>query len=398
MKILITNVFGISNKGDHALFDVIYQFLSKLYPDAEFCGISSNPDGNASEYQKVSWVGLPWTLDSRISRFRKGRILLKAICFVLWNLLLRRTHPFTEKFDDVDISVACPGGYIEDSNWSLWGHLFQIWYATSRGCRVFLAPQSIGPVKASWARLIIRYILNRCEGIYCRDEFSYRFVTEELGVKASTEFTRDIAFSLSSSFFRDSTVTEAGEKCVGLTVIDWGFYGDKEARQRYTNALDYICERYQDKGWRVVVFLQTQSFSTVRNDRIVADYLVQKHGCELVEQSNSLSAYLSNFSKIDFLIGSRLHSCIFASLYSKPILNFSYLPKCFHALQDLSLERFSIPIDRIDFSKLECLLVELEDPNTRSEIVRRMNLSLNGIKKENEAFFQGFATALSQQG
>ena len=51
-------------------------------------------------------------------------------------------------------------------------YLFEFWLAKKLGCRVVIFPQSIGPLRRRWTRVLTSWVLNQCDIVTARDDVS----------------------------------------------------------------------------------------------------------------------------------------------------------------------------------------------------------------------------------
>jgi colanic acid/amylovoran biosynthesis protein len=130
---------------------------------------------------------------------------------------------------------------------------------------------------------------------------------------------------------------------IGLTVLNWeGRTRRKGAQRRYEQALWALIFHLQEKlGAQVAVFAQVTGPSWEEDDRIILKHLRDKFGYRpglfLVETVPSPEVLMAAYGQLDFLVGTRMHSLIFAAAAGTPFLGISYLEKARGAFRPFNL-------------------------------------------------------------
>ena len=349
MKILITNVYGIKNKGDQALFEDLLRTLNECLTDVTLRAVATNPKDNEHEYPMIQWIGLPWSSLRESVRIRSLEIVIRMMIFIFLDLICcSRRSRLASAVMDCDAIVACPGGYLEDSSFSYWSHMLQLFVGIRFGKPVILAPQSIGPVRHGFGRFCCAFLLKRSRAVFCRDEYSYLFTKKLVGEEGRDRIfrTSDLVVTCGAP----ESFPVRNYKTVGITLIDWSFYGDSIKRNSYLNAVAKTTEWLRDLGYKVIIIQQT--IGRGGDDLAVSDFkkLVD---CDVLPQPQSLTDFLDAFREVDFLIGSRLHSCLLALNAGVPVVSISYLPKCEQIMGDLGLADYVVDINSIDYTSLK---------------------------------------------
>jgi colanic acid/amylovoran biosynthesis protein len=373
MNIIITNVFGIKNKGDQALLECLLESVDRsIYTDVQLTAVATNPADNEMVYPHIKWIGLPWTSKYKNQYLKKLFILLRALLFLILDLILGLGwSQFGRSLKQADLVIASPGGYLEDSTWSYFAHLFQLLLSVRLGKRLVLAPQSIGPIRNSIGRRLTRMVLRHAFSVYCRDSYSYDFAAK-LHPSHGGSIVKTTDMVLLSEKLK-KTGPCALISSVGITVLDWGCGGDELARSNYIATMRAAVKRLEQDGLKVFIIPQTSVPGN--RDMDVALEVKGDSGAVLLGQPNSLEEYLSHFSKVDTIIGMRLHSCLLAIMSGVPAISVSYLPKCTDIMGDLGLSEFVVDINELEIEKLMSLVNEVRILDSRKKYWLKMSES-----------------------
>jgi colanic acid/amylovoran biosynthesis protein len=146
---------------------------------------------------------------------------------------------------------------------------------------------------------------------------------------------------------------------VGITVRSWL---NEERQTDYEVAvaglIDHIVSR---PNCRVVVIPQVTSSAHHDDDREtgkrIARMLPKNGSVIFLNQQFTPSEILSVYAGLDYLVGTRFHSVIFALLSQVPAVAIEYEHKTSGIMQDLQLDEWVIPIEAVTAERL----IELYD-------------------------------------
>ena len=140
--------------------------------------------------------------------------------------------------------------------------LLEIVVPKMHGKKVYLSPQSIGPIRSKLLKYLVSRNSDGCDAICLREPISMEFVQEELHVpKAKFLRMSDLAFfhdfsdkMLAQEILENEFGIRPGEPFIAATVVRWNFphHRDPAAlRKRYLHAmaraLSQAAERYDTK-------------------------------------------------------------------------------------------------------------------------------------------------------
>lgn len=310
---LISGYYGFGNAGDEAVLAGILQQLSSLWPEACFVVISGDPQRTYLEHG-VRAV---------------ERRDLKGV-----HRALRASTLF----------VSGGGTLLQDvtSSRSLYYYLFMIMAARWYGLPVIIYGQGIGPLQVPWNRLLTVGVLRVAQLIMVRDAAAYEQLLAWGLDKGKLCLGADPVLALQSSgtVFPDAgLLTELEEDGAVLAVSLRPWPSLSSTLPAIAAALDKLCQ----KGWRVV-FVPLQ---------FEGDYSVCQACAELMQEPalvwpKRLGAReaLALFGRVDYCLGMRLHSLIFAAVQGTPMLGLAYDPKVEQFMAELGLEDLTIALPR----------------------------------------------------
>ncbi len=317
MKILVTDSFCSSNRGDAAILDGILTGLAARLPEAHIEVVSHYP-AVCARFHGVE------ALDDR------DAVALAAAV------------------RGADLVVSCGGSFLND----IYGLNLHPRLATFGLARRFEVPyvlcaQSIGPLDRPLSRTAAREALDGAAWILARDEASARLV-RDLGVKAPVSVGVDAAVGAAPR----TRVRGDGPPRLGVTVRDWHFPGHEDAAARqagFEEAVARACRRWQGATGGAVRFLAncTAYGGYHKDDRPAARRVAaQLDDAEVVEADDlGFEAVRDLVADCDLLLGTRMHSLIFATTAGVPAVGVAYEFKTGEWLDQVGLADRWVPIE-----------------------------------------------------
>jgi polysaccharide pyruvyl transferase WcaK-like protein len=182
------------------------------------------------------------------------------------------------------------------------------------------------------SRSILKWVFNNCFFLSLREESSYIEVTALLGKKSKTQTVQlpDLSFAV----FKDGESVKAKRlplsnnefpKIIGLTIVDWKDDG-KASRKNYGEEITSIIKYFIKKGSKIVIIPQvTKKWES--NDLVVSEIMnIQgaKENISVFKGNPTIYDLFAIYSKLDFLVATRMHSAIFASFVGTPLIAIPY--------------------------------------------------------------------------
>jgi colanic acid/amylovoran biosynthesis protein len=412
-NILIVNLHSAQNLGDDAIMHETLRGLRELYPKCHITLAANDPASwrKFTETEVVSSL-TTWALSLQD---RRWRLRLPHIPIDIFNLLLatilyrlkRRKYLFgsdeqrklLSAYYNADVILSCGGGnfiaYRSFSPFFLWG-LLALWLATSLDKKVFMLPQSIGPISGRLQKYLARRIFGKVDLIMAREMLTFDFLSRELGLTKSVFFVPDLAFNLPAVLPKlpiSLPCTDHSLK-IGLTIMDRGAQTKSfSAQQKYEDTLQSLIEKLLANKPDICICLFSQSYGPgIDHD----DRQIVRRVYERLKDGSGRVVLLSDFHDaleiksaykcMDCVIGTRLHTGIFAISEKVPILLIGYQPKTFGIMQSLGLEEYCVDIEILDAESLykKILLVIENCP----KIVEKTQHHLEQIHKQLDDWYQ----------
>lgn len=329
--VAISGYYGFENNGDDALLHAIIDSLKKYMPDIRVCVLSANPKSTKSNYRVDS--------EKRFNIFKVSKILKQS-----------------------KMLINGGGSLIQDatSSHSLYYYLWVMNFAKKLGLKVYLYANGIGPVKKRNEK-IVRRITNKADLITLRDQMSFDEI-KSLGItKPKLKVTADPAVILNGSadarilkIFAEEQI-ENGKKYMGISVRNW-LKCDSEFSKKIADVADYACEKYN----MVPIFIPMRSPMDVKASEDVA--ALMKHKSYILKKSYSVFDVIGITQKMNFVIGMRLHTLIYAAGSGVPIIGLIYDPKNKGFMEYIGQAHME-NVEKIDVEKMKKFIDEVASEN-----------------------------------
>ncbi len=252
--------------------------------------------------------------------------------------------------------------------YDLWSLLFNPMVALRLGKPVYAIGVSCWPLKTNLGRRWLRFIFNRCQFVSAREDATFEYLhglMPEAWARSSLHRLPDLSFA----FLREHLLTPrpipptASSLRLALTLVDWG-ESARDERDRYVEALaQFLRGLSSDRRVDVIVVPQVpygpQGYSTLIHEleRRSVDANVS---FEVIEGSPSIHGLVEIYETCDLLLGTRMHSVIFAWCAGTPALGIAYDEGAkWKILGDLGVDHLILPMQRVSSTKLQQAYSEL---------------------------------------
>lgn len=374
MNILITNAHSTHNAGDYAILRESLRQVYDVFPDATVTVLTNDPRNYIQSYQEEMVPSLwTWIITNKDGRFQMSRVRLIiglttfiAACLI-YRLTGKRCYFTTEPhkqnmldaYFEADLVLAIGGGYLYGNKYAnTWFTMLWLMAFAARilDTPLFLLPQSIGPLATGWQKWLTRMLVHAAHLTMVREARSKQ-VLEKLGIWYKVEEVPDLAFGLEPSYTAIiPQLTAPASFRVGMTLLNWQEYGDTSFDQHgYEQSMLALINHITQQGGQVVLFTQVSGPTAPEDDRRIAQAVVQQvqhpKNVLFLDQMN-LDDLLAAYRHMDFFIGTRMHSAIFALTGGVPVLVVGYLHKSIGIMEALGLQKYCIPIETVTADNL----------------------------------------------
>ncbi len=307
MRIALSGYYGFDNAGDEALLSAITMSLQRLHPGLEFLVLSGNPQKTARLHG------------------------VQAIYYM---------HPLQVLRGMLrsDLLISGGGSIFQDvtSGRSLAYYISVVALAKLLGKPVIFYAQGVGPINRPLSKFLMRLVANRVDLITLRDQDSLQLL-REIGVnRPEIQVTSDPVFALTpleqdyeAVDTKLAQLVEPHKPVIGVSVRRWS------ALEGYQTELAGCLDDLVEQGYQVL-FIPLAYPDDVQESQRVAS-LMERPAAVLDQDLNSRE-HLALISRMNFIIGMRLHSLIFAASMGVPFAGISYDPKVDAFLKQFDLD------------------------------------------------------------
>lgn len=399
-KIVITNAYTWNNKGDAAILLSTIDVLNKTFDKPELDVLSFTPDLDRKKYsfQKTIKNVESNILNPHPYRHTKiGKIvailklITKAIYVRFRMSFFRKSYIDKNKtlklIDRCDIILVCGGGFLGGKKFDSFMHLYQIYINTLFNKPVYILGTSVEPIHNVIIDKITKSVLKRVDYIFAREEITESYLNSFLSNKHCQ--IPDMAFMLDDGSHKvachDSQIDKIkreGKKLFGITVRDWNFPNSnnpEKTKNNYINAVSDAMGQIIEKYDSYFIFIP-QVIVPYRSDIDTAKQIKDKMSNEdrkrFVVKEDDWSPYQirSIISQLDFFIGTRMHSNIFALSECIPTLAIAYEKKTNGIMSTVGMDKYVLNIDSISEKQIVDKVNELvNDRNNIKKLLTKKN-------------------------
>lgn len=325
MKCLLISFFKSDNLGDLVISDILYNYVKKA-----FCTFRMSYSENPFEISDINNMQNVRGINKR--QLIKNNVYNWIVIFHLKKFLnwYRKNHKkeieilIEEKIKENDVIIIGGGNMIFDvDKYSLSAKRFEtiIHIAKKNDKKVFAISIGIGPFVTKLQEKNAVNALNMCDFITLRDSKSLDIYNEHYKDRKAV-LTIDPAFML-PYIVKEERMME--DDVIAFNLFDNRLVKDKQKKyiEVKSGYVELILRLLCENNSKVILF------STDLNDY---EMINEVYG-EIVS-SNLEVMYISGlddliflYSKINLLIGSRMHSMIIAYTQHIPVIGFSWQPK-----------------------------------------------------------------------
>ena len=391
-KIMITNAYTWDNKGDAGILLGIVEELKKIFNhDVEFTILSFTPSKDAEQYCKDKTIRHIYSnilnphpyVHTKVGKIKAIiKLMIKALKTSFGLTFFRdrmiEKDEVIEALEQSDIIVVCGGGFLGGKKLESLMHLYQIDINTKFNKPVYVMGTSIEPINNKIVKYYTEKILKKVNFVYAREEITEKYLSTFLKT-TQHDIIPDMAFMLGQKETEVSFISELrkkGKNLVGITVRKWNFPNsmDKEtAKNRYSTEVAKFIEECIQKYNFIFIFIP-QVIVEYASDVDMAKEIREKLKLEnqesfLIREDDWSPVEIKNIiGKLDFFVGTRMHSNIFATSMCIPTLAIAYEKKTNGIMQTVNLENYVEEIENISSESL----------------VKKMDLMIRNKKKITE--------------
>lgn len=345
-EILISGYYGFKNSGDDALLKSIIDDLKKYKESPNIVVLSANPKETTRTYRVKA-----------INRFSIPQIY--------------------RHMKKADMLISGGGTLIQDrtSTKSLLYYLNIIKAAKDQGLKVMLYSNGIGPLCRQSNIRYTQKILDEVDLITLRDRESMETL-QKIGVsKPKILLTADPALTLSvpdrsvgKRILHEAKVPD--KRLMGISVRKWN-----TLHSDFENIIARVCDRAAAEYGLYPVFLPMQASKDMGISKSIMSKMKEK--ASIIENHPTVDDMLSVVGCMDFCIGMRLHTLMYAAINSVPLIGLIYDPKISSFMRNTGQDR-AIDVANLTEDALFKMLEEtIRDYVTIKDELKRSYARLN---------------------
>ncbi|WP_458781228.1 polysaccharide pyruvyl transferase family protein [Arthrobacter sp. D3-16] len=232
---------------------------------------------------------------------------------------------------------------------------------------IIFAPQTIGPFKTVWGRLMARHSLKAAHTVMARDSTSMEFASK-IGFPADCLAT-DMAFALD----QPTSVAGSSRADVALNVSGLLWNSDSHLpKEQYRSLTRGIIDGLLARGENVTLLAHVLDNPSIDNDIPVLEELACEFGGRVnVYIPGDLKEARSFIAGSKVVIGSRMHACLNALSVGVPAIPLAYSRKFAPLLEDIGWP-YTLDL-RTDFEIVQKVLelVARDDLREQAVLVRQ---------------------------
>jgi len=365
-NVIVAGWIGSENMGDEAIFSSLIQSVQNL--PIEITAFTINEEKTRQLYNIKT---APFEIFNHPTRF------LKAI----W---------------DSDLMLVGGGGILQDqtSIFNIWRYLYKAILAKALGKKVMFYAVGAGPINFRINRFLVRLVLNGTDAITVRDSESL-ILLERLGVKRHLiNISFDPAITLTTpdeNLMREILKKEVGErnkkKIIGVSLRHWFDthpflpvsiaqklkFKNKGGKEKYNDFISQVANSLDEinkDGEFEILFLPFWHSRDSHVHQDVVNNLKRRSSVHMLSREYTPSQLLGLFTCVDYVLGMRLHSCIFSANVGVPFIALSYTSKVKNFLDELGAGELMVKIDNFKSHELVSKFKVLQ--NNQKEISEKI--------------------------
>jgi colanic acid/amylovoran biosynthesis protein WcaK/AmsJ len=398
------------NRGDQALVWESADLMREVVPDASYCVLESGINKGdiflqSRQTHQLGFSIIPKILKhpSRITQnSKKKSVGYSKTDYILWglqsvydlfytSLILSRFSIFNklgeaflsgdqkqtiDRFRNAHTIVVKGGGFIHSYGratdfYTMYFSLYHVLLGIRFKKNILIFPNSIGPIKGYFTRKLVNYIFSKCKLITVREKVSQEYLKDSFALQ--TELFPDLGFYLQpkpidyADYYHQRNIPLGGKKLVGITLRPYRFPNSRDPEQRYREYISEIIDFVKiatANGYHIVFFAHTLGPSSHEDDRLAIADVMKSLPQEMTPDYSYVEDFeldckdiMGLYSHLDFMVGTRFHSVIFALNVNVPCVAIAYGGnKSFGIMTDMQLAEYVYPIEKFKGAKLYELL------------------------------------------
>ena len=352
-----------------------YEFISPilLHPGR---GKKTNENSHMYSYSQL----LKWGFQA-LGDFISSSLLLsknKSINSIAKKMMSKEQLKALDVISKSKAVIVKGGGFLHSYGritdvYYMYYSLYHIYLAERLGVPVIIMPNSFGPFEGIFINKMVKSAFKKAHVITARESISQKVVKDE--IKIDADLMPDLGFFLENSkkmdmkdYLRQKSVPLGIKKCVAMTLRPYRFPKSEDpniAYKNYINSIVAFAQWLRAEDYHLIMVAHTLGPSKHEDDRIaikdVLDNINDKSNITYIEDLNlDCEDIKSLYGEVDYVIGTRFHSVIFAMACGTPSIAISYGGnKGEGIMKDMKLDEYEISIEDINEDNLKMKFIKL---------------------------------------
>ncbi len=238
------------------------------------------------------------------------------------------------------------------------------------GLKIHIVAQGAGPIKTSFAKQCVKIIMRLAESASFRDQDSFDLIARIVGTRSVEKFhlVSDAALLIPQ---RINNPKVKSDIIVGVNVRRWyhltgivpyeyrmkfGLKKDipgDEMMQGFVRSISVILDAIiKTYGVRILFMPMYPSVGEKWEDdyylsEAIINSMTRGDRAKILADNLFPEEVITEFSRLSFMIGVRLHSTIIATSLGIPSIHLAYSPKGFSYYKSIGEERYCLPLDSL---------------------------------------------------
>jgi colanic acid/amylovoran biosynthesis protein len=370
MKIIITGVTGLRNRGVEALVRTKIEQIKYRVPDCEIVVLSSTPDYDQLRLQmdKVRFIVDPF-------RAIYGRVVqkletVKSLLKYLGNdagRAVREYDAVVEEIKSASLVIASGGDifsrtYSNETTNTFRLHLKPLEIAQQHKVPVVFLSHSIGKFKSLGEAEPWLEVAKNSPLLTIRESVTYEHVINDLHLdKKTAHLTADSAFLLQPigsadiaklrHYYHLDNASSTIALSISQGISRFAQVNTISHASSWHNIISMLLEK---TNAQIILIPHVQELIAANNDALIGTELIRSFNfdprVQLISADHSASEYKGLISSCDFLVAERMHAAIGGLSSQIPTMAIGYSPKAEGILKDLygkNVQQTLIPIQEL---------------------------------------------------
>lgn len=317
MKVVITGIFGLRNRGVEALVVPTIEQLHQRHPHLPISILTRTPDYDEIRLQHYGAK----LIDRTLSHSTPFRTRLKRLGAKLPFYQPKET-PAVQALREASVVIASGGDIFSSDYGGLYQHLKPLEIALDAKVPIVFLAQSIGPFKTDQEAQAWLKVARHSKLITVREKISYSYLTEKLGLSTNlVKHTADPAFLLQPSSPKavanmfSSYCIKKDQPVIALSISQGITTFSGCDADKHLKAWHQVIKLLIDElNAQVLLIPHVQENYVTNDDRIAATKLLRSLDFDprvrLAGADHSASEFKGLIGACDMVIAERMHAAI----------------------------------------------------------------------------------------